>query len=66
MGRGPSVDSSPKDTHRWPTDTGKDAQHLKLLENSSQNYSEISPHIGQNGHHKKFTGSKYWRECREK
>ena len=23
------------------------------LKNASQNYNDISPHIGQNGHHKK-------------
>ena len=30
-------------------------------------YKEVSPHIGQNGHHQKqFTNNKRWRGCGEK
>ena len=35
--------------------------------NANQNYNEVSPHTGQNGHHqKKSTNSKFWRGCGEK
>ena len=41
--------------------------------NANQNYNEISPHTGQNGHHqkmykqtKKSTNNKRWRGCGEK
>jgi len=34
--------------------------------NTNQNYNEISPHTGQNGHHKRSTNNKYWRGCGEK
>jgi len=45
-------------TYRWLTHTGNDAQHCSLLDeqmhlNANQNYNEISPHTGQNGHHQK-------------
>jgi len=35
--------------------------------NANQNYNEVSPHTGQNGHIiKNSTNNKYWRRCREK
>ena len=35
--------------------------------NANQNYTEVSPHSGQNGHHqKKFANNKCWRGCGEK
>ena len=34
--------------------------------NTNQNYNELSPHTGQDGHHQKFTNSRCWRRCREK
>ena len=29
--------------------------------NANQNYGEISPHTGQNGHHQKSTNNKCWK-----
>ena len=34
--------------------------------NVNQNYNEISPHTGQNGHPKKSTNDKHWRGYGEK
>ena len=31
--------------------------------NANQNYNEISPHTGQNGHYQKSTNNKCWRGC---
>ena len=33
--------------------------------NANQNYNEISPHTGQNGHHQKSINNKCWRGCGE-
>ena len=34
--------------------------------NTNQNYNEVSPHSGQNGHHQKVYTNKCWRGCGEK
>ena len=34
--------------------------------NENQNYNEVSPHTGENGHHQKSTNDKRWRGCGEK
>ena len=39
---------------------------MKKRANANQNYNEVPPHMGQNGHHKKSTNSKFWRGCGEK
>ena len=41
----------PKKTYRWLMNTRIDAQQNSFQRNANQNYNEISPHIGQNGHH---------------
>ena len=46
--------------------------HEKMLNiadywrNGNQNYNEISPHTGQNGHHQKPTKNKCYRGCGDK
>ena len=46
--------------------------HEKMLSianysrNANQNYSEVSPHTGQNGHDQKVYNIKRWRGCGEK
>ena len=42
-----------KETYRWLTNIWKDAQIAHYYTNSNQNYNEVSPHTGQNGHHQK-------------
>ena len=34
--------------------------------NADPNHDEVSPHVGQNGHHQKLTNNKLWRGCGEK
>ena len=34
--------------------------------NANQNYSEVSPHTSQNGHHQNSANNKFWRGCGEK
>ena len=41
-------DISPRKTYRWPTGIWNIANHQG---HANQNYSEISPHTCQNGHH---------------
>ena len=48
-----TADLSPKKTSRWLINTFKNAQHCSLLEKYSQNYNQVLPHTGQNGHHQK-------------
>ena len=63
-----------KDLNRHFSKEGTDGRqiHEKMLSiahcqrNADQNYNEISPHIGQNGHHQKSTNNKCWRECGER
>ena len=58
--------------HFSKEDTQMTSRHMKrcstlLIVREIQNYSELSPHIGQTGHHqKKSMNSKSWRECGEK
>ena len=46
--------------------------HEKMLNianyqrNANQNYNEVSPHTGQNGHHQMSINNKCWRGCGEK
>ena len=44
-------------------------QMLNITKNqrdTNQNYTEISPHTSQNGHHQKYSNNKCWRGCGEK
>ena len=41
----------PKKTHRQPKSTWKDTTITNHQRNAHQNYSGLSPHIHQNGHH---------------
>ena len=38
----------------------------KYQRNANQNYNEVSPHTGQNGHHQNSLNNKCWRGCGEK
>ena len=49
-----TADPSPEKTPRWLINTFKNAQHCSLLEKCNQNYNEVLPHTGQNGHHQKI------------
>ena len=50
---------------------GRQAHEKKVhianyLRNANQNYNEVSPHTGQNGHHQKISNNKCQRGCGEK
>ena len=36
---------------------------INYQRNANQNYNEVSPHTGQNGHHQKIYKQKCWRVC---
>ena len=42
------------------------SRSLIIRDNANQNYNEVLPHTGRNGHHQKSTSNKYWREYVEK
>ena len=47
------MDISPKKTYRWPKAHEKILSITNYQRNANQNYNEVSPHTGQNGHHQK-------------
>ena len=62
----------PKQTFHQRRHTDVQKTHENLLNitnyqrNVNQNYSEVSPHTGQNGHYQKIQKQSSWRGCGEK
>ena len=65
-----------EDIQRRLTNTRKMLNIVHCWRNANQNYNEMSPHTGQNGHHQKMykqtkkstnkISTKCWKECGEK